>query len=657
MRLIRLKADFGGLKERELTLNPGLNVIEAPNGSGKSSWCRLIRAMLYGISSAERSRGGSLPDKLRYVPWDGSRMSGQMDIEWRGKPLTLTRRAEAPGKPFGDCIVTLTGTAERMPALEGGSVGEALLGFGESVFLRSACISGGSMAVEADDELERRILALVGTGGEESTAGEAKERLMKQKRQLSRRSGGEIAELQNRLRQLQTELRDMEAAQKEVERQRSAVRQKERELAEWKTELLRHERDALSARSEEYQAALAYYESRKRELEALRLPQISRQAQAALREARLALEDAERRQREELLRLGRRTPKQRILPALSALLFLLSLLLLPKLRFSVPLLLGSAIAAMFFVLRLFRRKTEAAERLRRCDDEVRERANALRELRQSIGDVGDDAADAYALEDALSRRTQAERECEAAKRNAELLGRQQREIPMVEGVCSTARSEAENGVRATEAELRLLEKQLAQSEGRMALFGDPLLLSTEELRLKAELARKEREFEALDMALETLTDSEQQFQTRVSPLLSRRTGALLNRLSGGAYAEVLFDGALKLLIETDGERYRTEYFSEGTKNLVYLAVRLAICELILPPEEPCPLILDDVLWSFDEYRAKEALRLIREYAKQRQVILFTCRHRESELLSELEEEDYAVCHDSPSHGEARSAVG
>ena len=50
-----------------------------------------------------------------------------------------------------------------------------------------------------------------------------------------------------------------------------------------------------------------------------------------------------------------------------------------------------------------------------------------------------------------------------------------------------------------------------------------------------------------------------------------------------------------------------EYLSEGTKNQVWLAARLAICRLALPGEDPCPLILDDVLLTFDDERARRAL--------------------------------------------------
>ena len=58
--------------------------------------------------------------------------------------------------------------------------------------------------------------------------------------------------------------------------------------------------------------------------------------------------------------------------------------------------------------------------------------------------------------------------------------------------------------------------------------------------------------------------------------------------------------------------------------LTYLAVRLAIVDLTLPEDEPCPIVLDDVLAGIDGARSARVLELLREIAEKRQVILFTC---------------------------------
>ena len=68
MIIRKMTACFGMLDNRTLELEPGLNIICAPNESGKSTWCAFIRAMLYGVSSSQREKNGVKPDKLRYAP-------------------------------------------------------------------------------------------------------------------------------------------------------------------------------------------------------------------------------------------------------------------------------------------------------------------------------------------------------------------------------------------------------------------------------------------------------------------------------------------------------------------------------------------------------------------------------------------------------------
>ncbi len=95
MIIRKLRASFGKLENETLKLHDGLNVIYAPNESGKSTWCAFIRAMLYGVDSSERVRSGYLPDKLRYAPWSGAPMEGSMELTAERSDITLTRRTRA----------------------------------------------------------------------------------------------------------------------------------------------------------------------------------------------------------------------------------------------------------------------------------------------------------------------------------------------------------------------------------------------------------------------------------------------------------------------------------------------------------------------------------------------------------------------------------
>jgi uncharacterized protein YhaN len=67
--------------------------------------------------------------------------------------------------------------------------------------------------------------------------------------------------------------------------------------------------------------------------------------------------------------------------------------------------------------------------------------------------------------------------------------------------------------------------------------------------------------------------------------------------------------------------------SEGTGDQMYLALRLAVWD-ILSPESP--LILDDALVRFDQTRMERAMDLLAELGEKRQILLFSCQDREKE---------------------------
>jgi len=89
-----MKATFGTLSDAQLTLHEQLNVIYAPNESGKSTWCAFLKAMLYGIDTSERARAGMLPDKTKYLPWNGKPMEGLMEVTNEGVDISIYRNSK-----------------------------------------------------------------------------------------------------------------------------------------------------------------------------------------------------------------------------------------------------------------------------------------------------------------------------------------------------------------------------------------------------------------------------------------------------------------------------------------------------------------------------------------------------------------------------------
>jgi len=95
VRILSMTATFGKLNHKTLTLKPGLNIIEAPNEWGKSTWCAFLVAMLYGFEPNQHGSQTRLTDKQHYLPWSGQPMAGRLELLWNGKAITISAAAQS----------------------------------------------------------------------------------------------------------------------------------------------------------------------------------------------------------------------------------------------------------------------------------------------------------------------------------------------------------------------------------------------------------------------------------------------------------------------------------------------------------------------------------------------------------------------------------
>lgn len=184
------------------------------------------------------------------------------------------------------------------------------------------------------------------------------------------------------------------------------------------------------------------------------------------------------------------------------------------------------------------------------------------------------------------------------------------------------------GVRDEDARLR----------GELSSLGDPAALEAEAGRLRGELAGRQEELEALNIALESLKGADDRLRERFSPAVNAQAGHYLSALTGGKYTAAALTRQFQALAEEgEGSAPRRDLvLSGGTAQQLYLAIRLAMCDLVLPKEEPCPILLDDALDPFDDERAGLALQCLLDLAKGRQILLFSCHSREGKLLQGTE---------------------
>ena len=733
MILKDLTATFGCLNHASLALEDGLNVIQAPNESGKSTWLAFLRTMLYGLPSRER---GPLAEKNRYAPWSGAAMQGRVALTDGDRTLILTREAAPGGVPLGRFSAVYAGTATQVAGMTGQNAGELLTGVPRSVFERSAFIRQGSLAVDQDAELEKRIAALLSAGEEDVSYSETEKRLRAALNQRRHHKTGVLPRMEEELDQLRGQLSQLRALRSQADEARAALRSAEAARRSAEEKLARCDqlarRDAAQARRSAREALERAEQEAARLRDALaqaHLPpaeqlmqikynaanllttqvsmnHVQAQAEAAKKqadEAKAAVDASpfapdDPEQAAEKVRALQETYERQMHHAAPGmpLIVLLTLAALALLAgavyaFHLPWSLVSAGAAVPVMLALLRgrsRRRARAQAAAALEPYGADTAQALdpmlihynnvyrrwMEQKEAEAQVNASWQNFYQTCKRLSSEILAETsafcpELENVHDIAPLLDqglRQWKRLQALEQQAAQLRGRCEGleaGGHADEAEplsaapeppaesrsdlealrdesLRrqeALRSRIDRAEGEMAALGDPIALQARLEELEAARCAAQEEYDAIALALDALSSANDALQLRFSPALGRRAGEIFESLTGGRYRRVLLDKQLNAAAEgADAMARSAALLSQGAADQLYLSVRLAICDLVLPAEKAVPLILDDTLANFDDARCAAALDWLAQAARERQILLFTCQSREAVYLQNRE---------------------
>ena len=611
MRILSMTATFGKLDGETLTLDKGLNVLSAPNEWGKSTWCAFLTAMLYGIDTRERTRGDILADKEKYLPWSGKPMAGTLRILHEGRDVTIQRRTRGR-TPMGEFLAYETQTGLTVRELTAENCGQVLLGVEKSVFLRTGFLRFSDLPVKSDEALRRRLNALVTTGDETVDAERLAGKLRELRNRCRHNHTGLIPECQAQIRSAQEQLWEVQSLMKQESRLESELEQQEAELKQleqhrsaldWK--LLADARaDARTAVMLETALMEKYTDNPDRSVVEAKI----RQGEQLLKEVELSMAEPPTSSVGVLLTAF-----------LAAALLLAGLIMTDRWLICLALSAASLFACAVLAGRQKRRQLwyniERTRRQGKRDELVNFVASWRSQLR-----VLDE------LDRARDNVTRTQNHLKSLESLVRTTGAPPEEDPLTLDREETLAAILDLTRRTAQARGRL-----AQLRGRMELMPDEEQLQRQLALARQRLSELERTNKAIGYAQSALESALQELQRRFAPDITRRAGHFLGRLTGGIYDRISIGEDLSVLAARDSETtLRTAAWrSEGTGDQMYLALRLAVWE-VLSPESP--LILDDALVRFDQTRMKRAMDLLTELGEKRQILLFSCQDREKEYL-------------------------
>lgn len=622
MRVISMTATFGKLDGDTLRLQPGLNVITAPNEWGKSTWCAFLTAMLYGVETRERTTKGQLAEKEKYQSWSGKPMEGELRLEHEGVDITIQRRTRGR-VPLGEFRAFETETGLPVPGLTGENCGQTLLGVEKSVFRRTGWIRLSDLPVTPDEAMWQRLNALATTGDESGEAALLGKKLRELKSKCRNSRGGLIPECQKTIGVYQAQLADRQSLSQRMESLRQQIYETEQELEV----LERHRKVCLyrdaQANQEQTQAlkqaardARDAWEELEEQCRTVPLP----------RELSARLEQIEERM--ESLRQPVEEQQGASSLGVFAVLAVVSLgtAFVGVARGFWPVAAVAMALALGFGLLAWKAGQHHVQQTTQFRQEASRRAQEYQALQRQAEE--------------LERQKSLREELERARRTAE-----QTRIQL-QSVIAMARKGAEaqqkddldlsleethQAVEEQTRNLKQLQLRLGQCQGRAEHLGQEEELercvAAEQRRLR-ELEAQER---ALDLALSTLQEAQMTLQRRFAPRLTALAETYLSRLTGGKYSHLVLGEDLSLEASRLGETtLRTPAWrSDGTVDQMYLALRLAVWQTLNPQGI---LVLDDAFVRMDDTRLGYAMELMKQLGQSHQILLFSCQNREKELL-------------------------
>ncbi len=181
--------------------------------------------------------------------------------------------------------------------------------------------------------------------------------------------------------------------------------------------------------------------------------------------------------------------------------------------------------------------------------------------------------------------------------------------------------------KKSDCDRRLLERRYTTQ--------NPLDIAAKLDEVNARLEKEQVKYRALVLAIESINAATVNMRNTLTPKIREMAGAYISELSGSKYSEIGVDDRLDMsFVGADGFSRPLDSFSTGTKDMAYIALRLALLKL-LPTDELPPLMLDETLAMVDSKRGANVLRMLESYCRDGgQCLFFSCHDREERLCAE-----------------------
>lgn len=682
MRITELQLiNFGKFSDYSIKIKDGFNVIYGDNEAGKSTVALFVKLMFYGIP-ASRTKSGELAERTRIIPWGGSKASGRMKLTDGRRNIEIYR--EFGKRSNGDTVnVTDGDTGEDYfgTPVKSEEVGERLLGMSRQMFERTLWIGQNDVCMSGkNDEITSKLMNFLDSGNEtDISINDATNRIEKKelslKAKTKRNSKGEIDVLLEERDALSAKLADIsrQKSQRQADiehlsmlQKRSAEIDKEIEglnnslrLKFASEKIKRVERLDSCMRREMQLANTRMFQLFKHKISDDAVSRIESDYSRIDELEVTAYEQSEKLSECERIREKHKKSafQKRIFGAILPILTIIACVLCFSLGVAKPfgfIFAGitAALAALYvMILSSANRKmielseeiSDISEALNKTRSEISDAENRLNQnlkefdcesyadFKKELGIYSEDKAkikicrDIYAEELGDDDYNELKKEADELRKSAA-------------GVLTDDDAEIRTRLKEAEAEHSRILSEIISVKHRLdesgAKASAELDINDRIRDIDEDVHEKQIELAAVRLAADCLKQAYSNVKSDFTPQLNRETLKLLRRMTGDRHEKITIadDFSMNLNEAGDsGEAKRAEFFSIGTYNQLYCALRIAIARLTVD-EDKRNLYLDDLLTTYDDDRAKKTMDMLKDMCEEEniQIILFTCHGRDKD---------------------------
>jgi DNA repair exonuclease SbcCD ATPase subunit len=166
-------------------------------------------------------------------------------------------------------------------------------------------------------------------------------------------------------------------------------------------------------------------------------------------------------------------------------------------------------------------------------------------------------------------------------------------------------------------------------------LNDPAELYAQVKAVESRIDELRQRHKAYFIAYKAIESAASHLRAGISPRLGEYATELMGIMTDKKYGEFDINDGLKVSYQNEnGEKKTVDFLSGGTRDLAYIAVRMALIDMLFT-EKP-PICLDESFAHQDNLRARSMMKALAHLGDQGyQCFVFTCRAREAALASDL----------------------